>query len=272
MPRLFKSGGGPVTYQSGSHKIWSDDQLPVNRLPASDWITVAGFNLVFPTFDVRTHYGYVEGSDASQPGGGITGDACMTVGSFPAQEWGPNGKIPGRTFDVNLPEIVLGTVPAGVNDLDVRLTMSRTKAPSNYRQLAVPNAWPAGEVCLDGGSASFEEIGPWRRGIWIGLDGTNVVLWRFQSVNEPEPGQYPGTWVTANGAHGWSRHGGAGSDKPNFAFQIDSRSGIGGWQINVGVGPRRRNNGGNSCSMSTAAFDFSSIYTGTIVIRPGYRR
>lgn len=270
MTRVYNHDGDIIIEGEGGRIIGSFGMRPALLLPEESWLNIP-VSITFPDLIKRSAYGYSRGSSEPFPGLILYSDGCMTVTTFPAQEWGPNGVGDG-TFANDLSEAVLGSVPAGVNYLDVRLFLTRTKAPSRYcghsakpsAGFEIPTLLSSNQVLAEGGSALVEAIGPLRRAIWIGRKGTDVVLRRYQSVNEPNAVQYPTTWVTGSDTIGWSHHGGSGSDKPNFAWVNQEKLG----SNNDGARPRARS-GSDACSLTDTS-DFSSTYSGTVIIRPGY--
>lgn len=264
MARIYSSTDD-IIFEGNTGDTASFVKRPVHLLPDEHRITLSGKQIVFPHFRTTFAYGYIYAVDAvGPPVGNIPMDACISAVALPWQEWGPNGVGDG-TFTNDLPQEIIGSVPPGVNYIDVRVVLSRTKAPTNYLTLPVPALLNGQQVWCEGGSALVEAIGPWRRAFWIGLQGTDIVLRRYQSVNTPHPSQYPASWSTA---YGWSHHGGAGSDKPNIAHIIQTKQGTHPGSASPDGHPRRFGRP-DACSLADTS-DFSSIYTGSVIIRPGY--
>lgn len=264
MSRVYSDSGDIIVEGDGGRVVGSLARRPAVLLPEASWITLSGKQIIFPDFRKTTVYGYVRGVDRTGPPvGDIPMDGCLTAACIPAQEWGPDGVGDG-TFTNNLPQEILATVPNGVNYLDVRVSLTRTKNPTNYLNLAVPALLAGNQVLCEGGSALVEAVGPWRRSFWIGLSGSDIVLRRYQSVNLPAAAQHPTSWVTGGIDIGWSHHGGVGSNQPNLAHIIQTKQGT-----HPGSTYPRGRSGADRCSLTDNS-DFSSIYTGTITIMPGY--
>lgn len=272
MARVYSDAGDIIVEGDGGRIVGSLARRPAVLLPEASWITLSGKQIAFPDFRKTQVYGYNIGHTSVPFDWRV--DACVTGACMPWQEWGPNG-VGAGTFTNNLAQEVMGTVPVGVNYLDIRVALTRTKNPSRYLGSAVdgaagfdvPMLLSPNQVLAEGGSALVEAIGPFRRMFWIGLVGNNIVLRRYQSVCEPHPSTYPGSWTgTAHGV-GWSHHGGAGSDKPNLVWEI-ARNQVSDSGVFSNTGQCRRG-GPQACSLVDNS-DFSSTYTGTITIRPGY--
>lgn len=263
---------------SGNLK-WSSDRPPVNLLPESAWLTTSS-TIAFPDFTKFVNYAYqrVSPSSGNPPPWALSGsgDACQTVTMIdPLQEW--NGD-----------EITLGTVPTGVNYIDVRVNIAMTKAPSSFLEqatipLIAPNQW----VHLPGGSGLIEANTVWRRLFTVALNGTSVVLRRKQTtaaIPANAVSRYGGIYNNA----GINGNANIVSDRAGWGWMNNGGVGWVGSQRNghpaaiIDIGQFSANNGASTptsgakhptrerrCSTSIP-HDFSSTYAGTIVIRPGY--
>lgn len=222
--------------------VWSTELAPVNLLPDSDKITLNPFTVTFPDFTKGGGYGYGRGTFA-----GVDQDGCITGLTLLPQSW------------TSTP-VSVGTVPSGCNYIDVRVTMTRTKNPASILGLSVSNNLPTQETVLPGGWCLVESEYMYSRTFEFYLSGTNIMFRQKQSVRAATAGENP-TWTNNYTIPGWSWFG-----DPNGALVglIDQNNGI------VGGGGSRQRGGAMACSMNTAGFDFSSIYSGTVVIRPGY--
>lgn len=238
--------GGIFVEGPTGNLVWSTERAPVNLLPESAWITLSGYAISFPDFAKGGGYGYVRYIDPF----GFESDGCITGLTLLPQSWdsGPT---------------TIGTVPTGCNYIDVRVNLTRTKSPPNILGVPVSNSLPNAETVLAGGWCLVESEFSWSRTFEIYLSGTNVLLRRKQSVRTAQAGENP-TWTTNFNVNGWSHFGGTGAANGALVGQIDEKSGA------LGGGGSRRRDGANACSMNTSGFDFSSVYTGTITIRPGY--
>lgn len=259
---------------------WSSDRPPVNLLPESSWITTSA-TIEFPDFTKFVNYAYqrVSPSSGNPPPWALSGsgDACQTVTMInPLQEW-------------NGPEITLGSVPNGVNYIDVRVNLTQTKAPHTFLDQAVPPLIAPGQlVHLPGGSGLIEATTIWRRLFTIELDGTSIVLKRKQTTSAIPTNavsRYGGIYSNA----GVNGNAYITSDRAGWGWMNNGSSGWQGSQRNghpaalIAVGQFSANNGADvptsgakhptrerRCSTNNNSHDFSSTYAGTIVIRPGY--
>lgn len=250
MARLYPVGDGSIRLEKNGHRIWSSDGPPLNLLPEANWLTIP-LTVAYPDFVKRNAHCYQKYTD---PQLGRDDALCMSVSTILPQEWGP---FEGGAY--NLPDIVLGTVPDGVNALDRRLTMTRSKAPTPVLGKAVPHALADGEMFLPGGSCRVEAIDQWERTFAIKLIGNQVVLRRTQST-AAWAGQI--SWATGSGnVQGWTHGGGSNSQLANPAYVIQSKPANN--QLDKWRGAP------NQCSLADPS-NFSSIYTGTLIVRPGF--
>lgn len=238
-------------------RVWNTNYPPVNLLPQSAWITLNNYQIAFPDFEKRFAYGYYRWRNDFIE---TDYDSCTTLTTLAPREWGPVGQT-GQSYDINLPQVVLGTVPSGCNYIDVRVSLTRTKAPNNFIGIAVPTLISGAETSAQGGSLELEKCGGWRRLLEVVLVGNQVVLRRYQSTRNVPLDQQP-PWTTNYLSNAWSHGGGDGAANAAPAAIIQEKAG--GNATN-----QRRRGGSDQCSMNTAAHDFSSTYTGTITIRPG---
>ncbi|HWJ88504.1 MAG TPA: hypothetical protein VNS12_10570 [Pelagibacterium sp.] len=271
---------------SGGETRWSSEFPPVNLLPEADWVDTS-LSVAFPDFSKFVNYSHNRWfNPPSWPGTGpwrpsTSQDTCVSLTMIE-----PENRVLGPT--------TIGTIPAGANYIDVRVRLNRTKAPYNFRDQGVPPLIPNEWVSLPGGSCLVEATEIWRRSFDIVLTGNEVQLIRRQSVIDPGPEPTTGTPPQRNG---WLPRSGAGSDPwgqssyqgwgwisgNNFAGTYrkghpaaliqhkppSANGGLGGDTPQYGGKHPRRF---NACSINNSAHDFSSTYTGQIVIRPGYLR
>ncbi|WP_127142831.1 hypothetical protein [Pelagibacterium montanilacus] len=263
--------------------VWSTLRAPVNLLAEGDWLTIEGQEIAFPDFAKFINYGHQRAFNpppSSNPWApSFSGDTCQTITMIEPEE---------RVLE----EISLGEVPSGISYLDVRINITRTKAPHPYLNDPVPPLVADGEwVHLPGGSCLVEATAIWRRLFEVVLDGNQVKLRRYQSVapvtDEEESihfnrgysglsgaGQDPWgqssytRWGWTFGSSDWqsgTRLGHAAAHIQTKEFSTNPGHGVPGYG---GKHIRRT----NRCSIDNSAHDFSSTYAGTIVIRPGYIR
>lgn len=227
--------------------VWSTQRPPVNLLPENDWITLSPFTFSYPDFSKGGGYGYVRYSNPF----GFDSDGCITGVTLLPQSWDSGAEV-------------VGSVPAGCNYIDVRVTMTRTKNPSNILDVPVANNLPSQETVLPGGWCLVESEFMYSRTFEFYLSGTSIMFRRKQNTRTAQAGENP-SWTSNYNTTGWSWWG-----DPDGALvgKIDEQSGT-----LAGDGSRRRDgNPSYRCSMDTSGFDFSSTYSGTVVIRPGYIR
>lgn len=239
--------GAVFVEDTGGRLVWSTERAPVNLLPESDWIVLTGYSISFPDFTKGFYYQYHRAVTAPPilPSGQDL-DFCRTIATIAPSE-------------TTLADLNIGTVPAGCNYIDVRVNLTRTKNPDNYLGLPVPSLLPSQEVPLPGGSALVERCGAWRRMFDVRLSGTSVLLRRRQSSISVPSNQLP-SFTSNYTANAWSA-GGSTNASPAALIQVK-----GGFNATN----ERRRGGSDACSTSTSGVNFSSTYTGTITIRPGY--
>lgn len=274
------STGHVIVEDNNGNLKWSSDRPPVNLLPESSWITTTT-SIAFPDFSKFVNYAYqrVSPSSGNPPPWALSGsgDACQTITMIdPLQEW-------------NGPEISLGSVPSGVNYIDVRVNLSQTKAPYQFLdQNTIPLITPGFFVHLPGGSGLIEANTVWRRLFTVALNGTSIVLRRKQNtaaIPTNAVARYGGIYANASGngdayivsdraGWGWMPNGGSGWQGTQRNGHPAALIAIGQFGSNPGATvptsgakhPIRE----RACSTNNSNHDFSSTYAATIVIRPGY--
>lgn len=228
---------------SAMQRVWDTDYPPVNWMPVSSRITLSGFTISFPDFSKGGAYGYNR-----YPFAGTEFDTCISICGLVPQFWTSGWST-------------VATVPLGCNAIDVRGTVTRTKNPSQNLSSNVSNLlYAGGETVFVGGWCPVEGEFTWVRVFEFRLNGNNVQFRRSQSTRQATSGEVP-SWTSDYNTPGWSWWG-----APDIVpvGQIDLSNG------ELGGGGSRRRGGDLGCSMNTSGFDFSSVYTGTITIRPGY--
>lgn len=289
MGRVYNEqpSGRVVVQGDGGGTAWSTDRRPVNLLPEANWISQA-LTVAFPDFTKFINYGHLRywQPPTSLPGGQWTpsesGDICSSITMIE-----PEDRV--------LAPVTIATVPAGVNFIDVRVQLNRTKAPSQYLNQVPPSLIPNNWVNLRGDSCLVEATDIWRRSFDIVLNGQNVQLIRRQSVAKVGSAEYPRENIRSNaggkaaGAAGdpwghstisyWGNVNAAGTDYTGTqrdghpaalieAKDFSANVGLPGWSTPTYGGKHLRRF--NACSINNASHDFSSTYTGQIVVRPGY--
>lgn len=269
-----------VVEDTGGRIVWATDRQPVNLLPESNWIST-NRNVEFPDFVKFANYAHQRVSNPAAIGNppwalSGSGDSCQTVTMIQPED---------STFS----DVFLGSVPAGVNYIDVRVKVRRTKDPTYLLDQYIPQLVAYDQwIHLPGGSCLVEASSIWRRLFDVILSGQNIFLRRKQSV-APVPGdavsRYGGiyqnsgsnqdAWLTFTyQSWGWVTG-------PGGAFVGSQRNGHPAALIQVQeFGP---NNGATTptmgakhptreraCSVDVSQHNFSSTYNVDIVIRPGY--
>ncbi|KKB86476.1 hypothetical protein VW29_02670 [Devosia limi DSM 17137] len=262
---VFPENGHIIVIQGG-RKIWGTDTPPINLLMSAQQSIVR--TIAFPDFQKDFVYGYNQFREFPAGGPGDpdyydTG-SCVTLSKILPGEYGPSA---GGIY--NLPDQVIGTVPAGMNHIDVRVVLSWTKRPTAHDGSLVirgsPVASPLGQgvtAHLQGGSGVLEIAGGWRRAIHVGLSGTDIVLSRFQSSR----GGAERTWDAWGGPtrFGWSY---GSSPDGMVACQLDAKTLSWPEGLPGGLNPPYR---GNSTQCSTTDnSSYSSTWQATFLITPG---
>lgn len=251
---------GHIRFENAGHVVWSTDRRPVNLLPEDTWIS-RSLTVAFPDFVKRNAYAFDISTD---PLTESETTSCASFVTILPGEWSRSASSP-RT----LPQQTLGTVPAGIDYIDVRVKLSRTNAPNNYLSFSVPNMLPTQETHLPGGSCLVESSGIWKRLFEIVLSGTSVVLRRYQSVYDGDNNieWSPGNAIQfSNGGYrqGWTYGGGSDAEDAHLAALIEGKDRTNSSSIN------RWRGGSNACSLDDDDISFASTWTGSVIIRPGY--
>lgn len=207
--------------------------------------------IAFPSFDKGFGYLYFESSS-----GGFGGDACTTYGRLSPQEWGPAAL--GYTSPHLLDDIDLGASPDGADFLEMSVNLTQSTAPNlsgapGGSMVNYPAGWPC-EIsqgswmdCEDG-CCPVEAMMGIARQFWVEIVGGRIVLRRQQSVT--------GVVVIPNGTSG------IGDQQGVLTHLIDSRTGGGHL-----AGNSTALGGGNQCTI-TNSVDYSTVYTGQLLITP----
>jgi hypothetical protein len=235
--------GGHIHATQGARKLWGTDEPPIQLIPDA-WqsipITIShpdflkdvvyGFNIYTTRpINITTHYG-------------------MSIVKLLPQE-------------TTLPDIVLGSVPAGINYVDLRLQVNWTKQPSYTRFSPAFSPLRAGvQNDLRGGSALIEIGAGWRRRIHIGLSGTNLVLSRKQSVRNVN--ENPG-WAPGN-----ATHYGNGGPMPGWTYGVQQEGVMAHVIATASAGSGAFRGASNGASLVDPT-DYSSTWTGTLFVKPG---
>lgn len=261
----FEWAGGHIFGEHAGRKIIDTrSQMPFT-IPAAA-IDIPSYDIVFP--DLWSGTMYHQYRETVPPVGDQFG--CSTWIGIVAQEWGPSEPAPNT-----LPDVTLGSVPAGTSYLEIWVNLTRTVNPANIIDLAFASAFPEGQwVKLDGLSCVIEEFQGIARQFEFVLDGTSVKLRRYQSVTDIGNTVPPSIRQTGSGALGNKIFFFPGTNAPQsggyavYGQKIDEKASSG--------APTHRPSGfeeGSSnnvpCSMSHAGISYASTWTGAIKIIPG---
>lgn len=257
MARLYRRAGIHPTMENASgHITWttSGDQKSLQAVLTAE-ISIEALSVAFPDLLKGNAYYY----DHYYPLGAPL-DVCDSFITWLPQEWGP-----GRSID--LPVIELGTVPGGVDALDVQAKLVRTVAPTpvlGQSLLVIPKE---GEwVSLNEGSCPLETLGLFSRGFDVVMSPyvnastpRTVSLRRFQTVWQQKTVGWRGDNNGSDPAKdGWTYGGPAGAFYGLIVYHRDSRSG-------GQIGKFRA--GGNACSLSDPT-NFGATYSVSLRITP----
>ncbi|HEV7344143.1 MAG TPA: hypothetical protein VGN60_00730 [Devosia sp.] len=268
----YTEDGHVIAEHAGRRAI--DTQVPMLNLVPGAAITLTGYSISWPDLWKGTLYYQTRQTVETVPGVFADYFGCSTWAGLVEQEWGPAEAAPN-----NLPDIAIGTVPAGTDYLEVWVTLTRTVNPANILDLALASNFPEGlPVKLDGHSCVVEEFGGVARQFEFVLSGTSVLLRRYQSVNAlggiVQPGFlrnnpsgaagnaeffYPGTNAPVDGSK-YATHGQRiqqlGPDKDIPTHRPPGKE----WGSSNNV----------PCSMDMTGISYASTWTGDIIIKPGF--
>lgn len=267
----FEIADGHMAADEGGRKSL-DTRAPMLNLVPSAVISLTGYAISWP--DLWSGTLYHQHRQTITIGGTPIGDdfGCSTWIGLVEQEWGPGEASPNT-----LPDITLGTVPAGTNKLEIWVNLTRTVNPANMLDLALGSNFPEGQwVKLDGYSCVVEEFMGVARQFEFVLDGTTVKLRRTQSVNKDGGVVSPaGPRVTGGAILGNKVFYFPGTNAPESSGKFT----VYGQQIDQKLSrnaPSHRPAGyeaGSSnnvpCSMDHAGISYASTWTGDIKITPG---
>lgn len=243
-----------------------DTRVPMLNLVPAGAIALSGYAISWPDLWSGTYY-----AQSRQTSGISEFHGCTTWIALVEQEWGPAEPAPN-----NLPDIVLGSVPAGTDYLEIWVRLTRTQVPAKMLDLSLASNFPEGAwVKLDGYSCVVEELMGVARQFEFVLSGTTVLLRRYQSVNK-NGGVLP-NYMRFNGAEGIGNRGYfyAGPNAPEDVSKMlihgqkidDKRS------LNAPTHRPADKTAGSSnndpCSMSHAGISYASTWSGDILIKPG---
>jgi len=242
----------------------------VTLLPPSSAI-VQTRNITFPNLVQAPAY-----RQNAQTFGGFTTTHCESWNGLLPQEWGwsePDvSPVYPSTSPIqrNLPQELIGTVPAGTNYIDVKIRLTRTVTPPTFLTISPPIMWaPSGQwIQLRGGSCPMEYFAPLVRLCEFVLDGTSIYLRRYQSVRAND---FPMNQTGGNAYNEWytqyyGNYANANVLRSIPCVLLDTK----GFDGNGNKLPSWGTSPTNSCTWYT--IDYSSVYSADIEIRPGRYR
>lgn len=270
----FDNTGGKIVITQDGRTVLDTSLRNPELIPAAT-ISINSYDIEFP--DLWKGVFYRQGETTGPVGSQFT---CLTCAAPINQEWGPDRGSPH-----NLPDIVLGSVPAQCDYIDVFANINRVVAPSPiYGSQPINTFLPMGqEMRLDGGSVIVEWMGPLRRMFSIFLSGNSIVLRRRQSFSLIKDGILTKVRLQASGSVG------AGNreyyfEGPNAPFALPPIGGATGPQyfpeasITLGAqidskgpdgGSNHRPGGQNPCSMDMSGISYRSVFRVNLRIVPG---
>ena len=265
---FFEVDGADMTADEGGRKAL-DTRAPMLNLVPSAVIELSGYSISWP--DLWSGTIYYQGRQTVTFPFTQNFHSCSTWIGLVGQEWGPAASAPN-----NLPDILIGTVPAGTDYLEIWVNLTRTVNPANIVDLALASAFPEGQwVKLDGYSCIIEQFGGVARQFEFVLSGTNVYLRRYQSVNNDGMNASPPVPRATGGASSGSKYFFfAGTNAPEssanvlFGQKIDEKN-----SVDIPTHRPSGYEGGSAsndpCSMSHSGISYASTWTGSIKIKPG---
>lgn len=243
--------GAALRILDGGHTVWDTGRKSLQMLPDAAISTT--LNVTFPDLQKGWAYYYSHG------GNFFTVAVCDVIATALPREWGP-----GRTID--LPQTLLGTVPAGTDAIDVQLRLTRTVNPSALLTQTIMVKPQQGQwfVAPDG-TCVLESFKWFQRMFVVVRDGTSVYLRRYQSVKRYASPIFP--WITGN-----AEFNGAGGKNRGWLYGggTDAQLGIPLSKISTkdsGGSVNKNLSGDNACSRSDPT-NYTSTYSVDFLITP----
>ena len=246
-------------------RVAFDTDTPAARLAPSKKLTLTDYEIEWPDFYKGIYYTMVNSRDPIL--GTYLGGATSYL-ALVGQECGPK-----EPTGYTLPDIVLGTAPAGANYLNVKVNLVNTVVPGKIAgDVSILSALPAGKwTRLPGSSCRVESHGPLRRTFDILLDGSNIVLRRRQSVRDSDGAieRVFHSYSTSNGQFAYYHPGSPGT---NAAYSTGHYAAVGEklQSRSSGSSSSAIEPGGSSgCTLDTTLVSYRSVWAGDIEITPG---
>jgi hypothetical protein len=197
----FYADNGRIQVIKDDDIAFDSDRPSIQLLPESSKLTIS-HTVTFPT--LLAGIAYLQRTYGSTP-------YCESWSSLIPQEWGPDEvdfsptNQQGNVATRNLPETLIGSVPAGTDYIDVRARMTRTQSPPSFMQQTPPLVmFQEGQwIGLPGGSCPCEYFVPLARHFDIELRGTSLYLRRFQSVRNSGENFNWGNNANVANSYGW---------------------------------------------------------------------
>lgn len=239
---VFNDAENNIFHTEGDRIVWSTTRRPALLLP-DQAVTIDPFTVQFPDFAKSNAYGFTYTSSPT------TLSACMSMITINPQEWDSGLSL-------------LATIPSECNYFETEITLTRTKTPSSFMGLAIPDGWGSGSTHFCDGGALMESTGPIIRIFTIERVGNQVFLRRKQSVRDGGD-RFP--WNSGN-----NNESGSGGYREGWTYGGDRR----GWvatqrDYKTGGNIAKRRGESNQCNLSDNT-DYESIWTGRLVLTPGY--
>jgi len=250
----------------GGRVVWRSDAAPALLLPDTAWLNWSG-TITCPDF--------IKGNAMYQGWNGVTGGSALYQGSIWSVmrpgTWGPDEPSP-----YNIPRILLGTIPAACNFIEVVANLTRVQSIFVFFFVAASQYQKYGAyIDPDGGCIELEGTHAWRRIFKVVMaptdngDGTrNVYLETYQSVKyqakfttdiggnmKTDPQSYDGS-ATSAWYNKWTHDG----DPSGWLWWLMATTGN---DINS-----MRGGSGQPSAADTS--DWTTQWTTTLSVRPGY--
>lgn len=247
--------------------FFDTDAFPLQYANENQDLLLTSQVITFP--DYHKGWGYCW-QQWDGPGGNPT-ESAVSVVTIPNQEWGPSASLSYITSGCDIPDVVVGTIPAlADNSTKFFVRLTRTNAPSNINGNAIPTLFNEGEwVECPGGSLPLEWLFPVERMIQFYLaatdngDGTrNVMMRKLQSTVKQRQSFYR----SGNNPNktGWIYGGTYGS---TYGIPVNLIGTAGPSTDLTGIGGRlKQTTGALGVADNT---DYISAFTGDILIVPG---
>jgi len=232
---------GQLVVSRGGRRLWTTATPPVSLIPDA-WREIP-ITIEFPDFPKDIAYGFnLLSSQVTTQGYG------MSVVKMLPQE-------------LQLPDITLGTVPAGINYVDWRVRLDWTNRPSPSRAVeAISPVRRGADTDLRGGSGLLEIGGCYRRMIHVGLVGNSIVLQRKQSSNDTQENV---NWAAGNQV--WNPND---SPRIGWTYGTSIRGSFTSF-IEIRASGNNAHRGGRNGASLIDNTNYFSRWAGVLLVKPG---